>query len=108
MCIAKLRLGNSKVAVHVAVDLQCWYTVKPVKNKTNSLITNFFVNLESIMLKMTKTEQGKTKKQDLETIRNTDVGKLVVIEWKQPFPTATINSFQDMHCNNFRHHKQTT
>ena len=26
-------LGNSKAAAHVAADLQCWYTVKPVKNK---------------------------------------------------------------------------
>ena len=27
------RLGNSKAAAHFAVDLQCWFTVKHVKNK---------------------------------------------------------------------------
>jgi len=26
------RLGNSKAAAHVAVDLQCWFTLKHVKN----------------------------------------------------------------------------
>jgi len=26
-------LGNSKAAAHVAVDLQCWFTVKHAKNK---------------------------------------------------------------------------
>ena len=30
---ALFRLGNSKAAAHVAVGLQCWFTVKPIKNK---------------------------------------------------------------------------
>ena len=28
-------LGNSKAVAHVAVDLQCWYTVKLVMNNYN-------------------------------------------------------------------------
>ena len=30
---AQFKLGNSKAAAHVVADLQCWYTVKPVKKK---------------------------------------------------------------------------
>ena len=28
-----LGLGNSEAAAHVAADLQCWFTVKPVKHR---------------------------------------------------------------------------
>ena len=31
-------LGNSKAAAHVAVDLQCWFTVKDVKNNFWSIL----------------------------------------------------------------------
>jgi len=35
VCIIRF-IGNSKAAAHVAVDLQCWFTVKHVKHVKNS------------------------------------------------------------------------